>query len=161
MDEAGKIHLSSDKALEDPPSLIDLRKRIAAMLPRVDIGDQVLEVMKWVPEFLDSLTGLSGGNTRVKDLSITAAAALTAQALNVGYGPVSSPGVPALERRRIGHVGRTYLRAANYTAANPDLIAAQAGIGYAQALPPELVPTRHAPVVCIQKAATSVPDRAE
>ena len=90
--------------------------------------------MKWVPEFLDSLTGLSGGNTRVKDLSITAAAALTAQALNVGYGPVSSPGVPALERRRIGHVGRTYLRAANYTAANPDLIAAQAGIGYAQAL---------------------------
>ena len=32
VDEAGKIHLSSDKALEDPPSLIDLRKRIAAML---------------------------------------------------------------------------------------------------------------------------------
>jgi len=134
VDEAGKIHLSSDKALEDPSSLIDLRKRIAAMLPRVDIGDQVLEVMEWVPDFLDSLTGLSGGNTRVKDLNITAAAALTAQALNVGYGPVSNPGVPALERRRIGHVGRTYLRAANYTAANPYLIAAQAGIGFAQAL---------------------------
>ena len=32
VDEAGKIHLSSDKALEDPSSLIDLRKRIAAML---------------------------------------------------------------------------------------------------------------------------------
>jgi TnpA family transposase len=42
--------------------------------------------------------------------------------------------VPALERRRIGHAGRTYLRAAGYTDANPHLIAQQAGIGFAQAL---------------------------
>ncbi|MER5625089.1 Tn3 family transposase [Streptosporangium sp. NPDC002544] len=56
------------------------------------------------------------------------------QALNVGYGPVSSPGVPALDRRRIGHAGRTYLRAAGYTAANPHLIAQQTGIAFAQAL---------------------------
>ena len=62
------------------------------------------------------------------------AACLTGQALNIGYGPVSTPGVPALERHRIGHVGRTYLRAAGYTAANPHLIAQQAGIGFAQAL---------------------------
>jgi hypothetical protein len=68
------------------------------------------------------------------DLNVTTAAALTGQALNVGYGPVSTPGGPALERRRIGHVGRTYLPAANYTDANPHLITQQAGIGFAQAL---------------------------
>ena len=68
------------------------------------------------------------------ELNVTVAACLTGQALNIGYGPVSSPGVPALERRRIGHAGRTYLRAAGYTAANPHLIARQAGIGFAQAL---------------------------
>jgi hypothetical protein len=45
VDEAGKVHVTSDKAIEEPPSLIDLRKRVAAMLPRVDIGDQILEVM--------------------------------------------------------------------------------------------------------------------
>lgn len=112
---AGKIHVTGDKAIDDPPSLVDLRKRVGAMLPRVDIGEQILEVMGWVPEFLQALTALSGGPARMKDLDITAAAALTGQALNVGYGPVSTPGVPALERRRIGHVGRTYLRAADYT----------------------------------------------
>jgi hypothetical protein len=134
VDAAGKIHLTSDKAIAEPPSLIDLRKRVAAMLPRVDIGEQILEVMGWVPEFLQALTALSGGTARMADLNVTVAAAVTGQALNVGYGPVCTPGVPALERRRIGHVGRTYLRAANYTDANPHLIARQAGIGFAQAL---------------------------
>ncbi len=109
-------------------------KRVAAMLPRVDIGEQILEVMGWVPEFLESLTALSGGAARMADLNVTVAACLTGQALNIGYGPVSSPGVAALERRRLGHAGRTYLRAAGYTAANPHLIAQQAGIGFARAL---------------------------
>jgi Tn3 transposase DDE domain len=134
VDEAGKIHVSSHKAIEEPPSLIDLRKRVAAMLPRVDIGEAILEVTGWVPEFGESLTALSGGASRMADLDVTVAACLTAQALNVGYGPVATEGVPALERRRIGHVGRIYLRAAGYTAANPHLVAKQAGIGFAQAL---------------------------
>jgi len=134
VDEAGKIHVTSDKAIEEPPSLIGLRKRVAGMLPRVDIGDQILEVMGWVPGFLQSLTALSGGEPRMDGMEVSVAACLTGQSLNIGYGPVSSEGVPALERRRLGHVGRTYLRAANYTAANPHLIARQAGIGFARAL---------------------------
>ena len=134
MDEAGRIDVTSDKAIAEPPSLAGLRKRVAAMLPRVDIGEQILEVMGWVPQFLESLTALSGGAARMADLNVTVAACLTGQALNIGYGPVSSPGVPALERRRIGHVRRTYLHAAGYTAANPHLIAQQAGIGFARAL---------------------------
>ncbi|MDQ2815927.1 MAG: DUF4158 domain-containing protein, partial [Actinomycetota bacterium] len=134
VDDAGKIHVTPDKAIEEPPSLTDLRKRVAAMLPRVDIGDQILEVMGWVPGFLASLTALSGGEPRMDGLEVSVAACLTGQALNIGYGPVSSDGVAALERRRLGHVGRTYLRAANYTAANPHLIARQAGVGFAQAL---------------------------
>jgi hypothetical protein len=35
--------------------------------------------------------------------------------------PAYTSGCLALERRRIGHVGRTYLRATGYTAANPRL----------------------------------------
>ena len=87
-----------------------------------------------MPEFPESLTALSGGAARMADLNVTAAAAPTGQALNIGYGPVCTPGVPALERRRIGHAGRTYLRAAGYTDANPHLIAQQAGLGFARAL---------------------------
>ena len=134
VDAAGKIHVSTDKAIEDPPSLIDLRKRVAAMLPRVDIGEAILEVMGWVPHFMDSLTALSRGQSRLADLDITVAACLTGQALNIGYGPIAAKGVPALERRRMGHITVTYLRAENYTAANPHLVARQAGIDFAQRL---------------------------
>jgi TnpA family transposase len=54
--------------------------------------------------------------------------------VDIGYAPIAAKGVPALERRRMGHVEHTYLRADNYTAANPHLVAKQAGIGFAQAL---------------------------
>ncbi|MFC6369841.1 Tn3 family transposase [Nonomuraea thailandensis] len=65
-----------------------------------------------MPQFLASMTALSGGSSRMSGLKVTVAACLTSQALNIGYGPVSSLDVPALDHRRIGHVGRTYLRAA-------------------------------------------------
>ena len=134
VDDEGKVHVSSHKAIENPPSLIELRKRVSTMLPRVDVGEQILEVMGWVPEFMTSLTALSGGEPRLAELPITVAACLTGQALNIGYAPIATMGVPALERRRMGHVEQTYLRAGNYTAANPHLVAKQAGIGFAQML---------------------------
>ena len=46
----GKIHLTGVKAVEEPPSLTDPRKRTAAMLPRVDLPEVILEVMSWAPE---------------------------------------------------------------------------------------------------------------
>ena len=62
------------------------------------------------------------------------AACLTGQALNITYTPIAVKGVPALERHRIRYVDHTYLRAENYAAGNPHLVAKQAGIGFAQAL---------------------------
>ena len=49
IDEDGKIHLTGVKAVEEAPSLVDLRKRTAAMLPRVDLPEVILEVMSWEP----------------------------------------------------------------------------------------------------------------
>jgi TnpA family transposase len=90
--------------------------------------------MGWVPEFMASLTALSGGQSRLAELPVTVAACLTGQALNIGYAPIAAKGVPALERRRMGHVEHTYLRAGNYAAANPHLVAKQADVDFAQAL---------------------------
>jgi hypothetical protein len=53
----GKTHLTGVKAVEEPPSLTHLRKRTAAMLPRVDLPEVILEVMSWAPE----AAALSGG----------------------------------------------------------------------------------------------------
>jgi len=39
------------------------------------------------PGFVEAFTAVSGGRTRLGDLHVTIAAALTAHALNVGYSP--------------------------------------------------------------------------
>ena len=129
--DEGRLHAEKDSAIADPPSLTDLRKRREAMMPQVDVGELILEVMPWQPDFLKAFTAASGGQTRLDDLHVTIAAALTAQALNVGFTPVIS-GSPALTRSRISHVDQNYLRADNYAAANAPLITGQADVALAQ-----------------------------
>jgi hypothetical protein len=75
----------------EPASLLDLRRRCEAMLPRVDIGELILEVMGWHPELTAAYTHIAGGGARMADLPITLSAVLTAQALNIGWTPVISP----------------------------------------------------------------------
>lgn len=133
IDEQGRLHAGKIDAVPDPPSLTDLRRRCEAMLPRVDIGEVVLEVMSWQPEFAAAFIPASGGQARLDDLGVSVAAALTAHALNVGFTPVITPGVAALTRHRISHVDQNYLRVETYAAANAPLITAQADIPLAQA----------------------------
>jgi TnpA family transposase len=133
VDAEGRLHAGSLDAIPDPPSLTALRQRCEAMLPQVDTGELVLEVMSWQPRFVEAFSAASGGGSRLGDLHLTIAAALTASALNVGYTPVVSPGVKALTRARIGHVGQNYLRAENYAVANGPLIEAQADVALAEA----------------------------
>jgi hypothetical protein len=104
IDDDGKIHLTGVKAIEEPASLVDLRARTAAMLPRVDLPEVILEVMSWAPELAEAFTPVSGGRSRVDDLPVSVAACLAAHAMNIGYRPVAKKGVPALERARLSHV---------------------------------------------------------
>jgi len=125
VDAEGRLHAGKIDAVPDPPSLIDLRRRLEAMLPRVGLPDLILEVMAWHPGFAKAFISASGSRTRLADLHVSIAAALTAHALNIGYVPVITEGVPALTRGRISHVDQNYLRAENYAAANAVLITAQ------------------------------------
>ena len=134
IDNDGRIHVASVKAIEEPPSLVDLRKRVEAMMPRVDVSEAIVEVLGWCPQFIAALTSISGGESHLSDMDISVAACLTAQALGITYAPIAVKGVPALERHRLGYVDRTYLRAENYEAANPHLLALQEKIGFARAL---------------------------
>jgi len=79
-------------------SLLALRDRLEATLPKVDLLELVLEVMSWDPRLVEAFRSLSGGDTRLPDLEVSITAALTAHALNVGYGPVISDGTAALTR---------------------------------------------------------------
>ncbi|WP_446222386.1 transposase [Nocardia sp. IBHARD005] len=132
VDEDGRLHLAALKAEPDPPSLVDLRRRVEAMVPEVDLPELVLEVMSWVPGFTESFTHTSGNGARVADLGLSVAAVLCANAMNVGFKPVTSPGVDALTRDRLHHVEQNYVRLETLTAANSELVKAQAEIELAQ-----------------------------
>ena len=129
----GKIHLTGVKAIEEPPSLVDLRSRTAAMLPRVDLPEVILEVMSRAPELAEAFTPVSGGRSRLEDLPVSVAACLAAHAMNIGYRPVAKKGVPALERARLSHVFQNYVRPETLAAANAPLVARQADLLLAQA----------------------------
>ncbi|CNF14031.1 Transposase and inactivated derivatives%2C TnpA family [Mycobacterium tuberculosis] len=133
IDEAGKIHLTGVKAVEEPPSLVDLRARTTAMLPRVDLPEVILEVMSWEPQLVEAFTAVSGGRSRLEDLPISIAACLAAHSMNVGYRPIAKKGVPALERSRLSHVFQNYFRPETLAPANAPLVARQAGLALARA----------------------------
>jgi hypothetical protein len=65
VDADGRLHADKVDAIPDPPSLVDLRRRLEAMLPRVDLPDLILEVMAWHPEFVAAFAGVSGGRSRL------------------------------------------------------------------------------------------------
>jgi TnpA family transposase len=133
VDDAGKIHLTGVKAVEEPPSLVGLRGCTAAMLPRVDLPEAVLEVMSWVPALTEAFTAVSGGRSRLEDLPTSIAACLAAHSMNVGYRPIAKKGVPARERSRLSHVFQNYFRPETLAAADAPLVARQAGLPLAQA----------------------------
>lgn len=134
VDDDGRLHVERLQAVPEPPSLVELRRQVNAMLPTVDLPEVILEVMAWEPRFVAAFTAASGGQARLGDLHVSIAACLTAQALNIGYAPIVKKGVEALERDRISHVNQNYLGAETYSPANRWLIEAQAGIPFAQAL---------------------------
>lgn len=127
-----RLHVDHLDPLGEPDSLVWLRGTAQAMLPRVDLPELLLEVHAWTG-FLDAYTHLAETSTRTKDLPVSVAALLVAEACNVGLTPVIKPGEAALSRARLAHVDQYYVRAENHAAANAVLIDAQAQIPIAQA----------------------------
>lgn len=128
------MHLAALAAVPEPDSLVLLRRMVAAMLPRVDLSQIVLEVMGWEPGFVEAFRSWSGSDARLDGLDISVAACLVAQATNVGYAPMVNRSNPSLHRDRLSHVAQTYITAENMSAANRPLIERQAGIDFAAAL---------------------------
>lgn len=119
-----------------------LRKTVAAMLPRVDLPELLMEIHSWTGCF-DEYVHVGDLSTRIDDLPVTIAALLVAEACNVGLTPVIKPGEPALTRDRLSHVDQNYVRAETHAATNARLIETQAGIEIAGLWGAGLLPSRH------------------
>jgi len=109
-----------------------LRAAVAALLPRVDLPDVLLEVAGWTG-FLTEFTHVSEGSARAENLGVSICAVLVAEACNIGLEPVVQPGVPALSRSRLSWADQNYLRADTITAAAARMVDAQSDIPLAQA----------------------------
>ena len=83
VDRDGRLHVAALKAIPEPPSLTDLRKRVEAMLPQVDLAEVILEMMSWEPGFTAALTSITGGR-----------AGLAAHAMSIGFARSSAAACP-------------------------------------------------------------------
>ena len=81
-----ELILSPLDAIEETPSLIALRQRVADMLPRVDLPELILEIDART-NFTSAFTHSSEQRSRVSDLNISICAMLMAEACNTGPEP--------------------------------------------------------------------------
>ena len=117
--------------LDEPPSLKPLQQQMAALLPRVELTDLVLEMAGWTG-FTAAFTHISESRARVDDLDLSLCAVLMAEACNVGLELMVRPDVPALAEDRLSWVQQNYVRAETIAAANAVLVEAQARLPLAQ-----------------------------
>jgi TnpA family transposase len=124
--------LSRLDRLDEPDSLVSLRRDVAALLPRVDLPEILLEVQHWTG-FAGAFTHLSEGGARAGDLDLSVCAVLLSEACNIGLEPLVRRDVPALTRGRLSWVQQNYLRADTISEANACLVEAQTRIPLANA----------------------------
>ncbi len=117
--------------LDEPASLVDLRRDATARLPRVDLTEVLLEVLAWT-QFTGEFRHVSEGDARVDNLDLSLCAVLLAEACNIGLEPLVRPDVPALTRGRLSWVQQNYIRAETIAKANARLVDDQAKIPLAQ-----------------------------
>ncbi|MDQ2944969.1 MAG: Tn3 family transposase, partial [Acidobacteriota bacterium] len=110
--------------LDEPDSLIALRKEVQRRLPRADLPEILLEIAART-SFTNEFTHISDRNSRAADLGTSICAVLVAQACNTGTGPLERNDIPSLRRSRLSWVNQNYIRNETLTAANACLVAAQ------------------------------------
>ncbi|CAO5235068.1 Tn3 family transposase [Frankia sp. AgKG'84/4] len=120
-DGRDRLVLTGLDKLDEPASLAALRADVDARIPVVDLTEALLEVHRWTG-CLDHFTHVGGASSRREDMTISVAAVLAAQAMNIGLAAVASDTVPALALDRLFWVEQNYLRAATLTAANAALV---------------------------------------
>lgn len=113
--------------LEEPDSLQILRRQVAALLPRVDLPEVILEIHAKTG-FLDEFTHAHEEGHRAANLPISLCAVLIATACNIGLSSLQRKDSATLNRHRLVWVQQHYVRAETLIQANARLVDAQSQI---------------------------------
>ena len=130
--DGGELSLSALDKLDEPPSLVALRKAVDAQMPRVDLPELLLE-MHARTGFAFGFTHASEGGARAGDVATSLCAVLIAEACNTGFEALIRLDTPAFRRSRLSWVWQNYIRAETLTRSNAALVAAQNRIPLAHA----------------------------
>ncbi len=125
--------LSHIEKLEEPESLIELRKKVSELIPKIDLPEAILEIQERTG-FADEFIHIGQNESRVKDLPISICAVLLAEACNIGLEPVIQPNNSALTKDRLSWVRQNHIRAETITKANARLVEKQTVIPFAKIL---------------------------
>jgi len=126
-----ELVLSPLDKLHEPASLLALRAAVAALLPRVDLPEVLIEIAARTG-FTQQFTHISERTARVEDLTLSLCAVLLAEASNTGPEPLIRNDVAALKRDRLSWVSQNYIRDQTLIAANAALVSAQNRIALAK-----------------------------
>lgn len=131
---AGKneLILSHLDKLDEPASLIALRREVDARLPAVDLPEIILEIAARTG-LASAFTHISERTSRASELPLSLCAVLLAEACNTGLEPLTRNDVHALRRDRLSWVNQNFVRDDTLNAANALLVAAQNTIPLAHA----------------------------
>ena len=113
--------------LDEPASLLELRRKVDALIPRVDLPDALLEVQAWTG-FADEFRHIGERGNQVQDLALSVCAALTAEACNINLEPVVRNEIPALSYARLAWVRQNHIRAETLSRGNARLVREQSRI---------------------------------
>ncbi len=130
----GKIDLilSPLEKLDEPATLVALRKFVAKRVPKVDLPEILLEVEAQTG-FSEAFTHITETRARSSELGVSLCAVLLAEACNTGIEPLVRNDIPALRRERLLWVSQNYVRDETLAAANAKLVSAQNQIALAHA----------------------------
>ena len=127
-----ELTISPLEKLEEPDSLRVLKRQVAALLPRVDLPEVLLEIHQKTG-FLDAFTHAHEEGIRVENVSTSLCAVLVAMACNIGLRPLQRKEIPALTRHRLTWIQQHYIRPETLIQANVQLVEAQRHIAIVQA----------------------------
>jgi TnpA family transposase len=124
IDNSGKntaLTITNLDKLEESEALVQFKEQIAALLPKIDLTELILEIHAHTG-FANEFNHVSEANSRAADLSISICAVLIAEACNIGLEPLIKSHIPALTQIRLNWVKQNYLRAETLANANAKLV---------------------------------------
>jgi TnpA family transposase len=134
IDNSGKntaLTITNLDKLEESEALVQFKEQIAALLPKIDLTELILEIHAHTG-FANEFNHISEANSRAADLSISICAVLIAEACNIGLEPLIKSHIPALTQIRLNWVKQNYLRAETIANANAKLVNYQSTLLLAQ-----------------------------